>query len=318
MAALPWLARAKARLSLGSFPLGYISRELADLISLVVSQENSCRYCYGATRMFLLVLGRREQEIEQLERDLEVDDVSEADRRALEFARKLTRANPRVSAADWRRAAEGGRSREEMVEITVVATVICWLNCVSTLLALPPPDDSIRSWPRQALDGMRERLRRRPRFLLDAPLPADGTASTLLAALGRTPLATAIRQCVDDALSSSVLPPRIKLLLIATTARALGCRTCEREACQALSAVGVSQKDAERILAHLGAPGLDEREPRLLSLARNAALRTDAAAIQREVREATRDCSSPEVLEIVGTIALANLLGRLSAVVECC
>src|SRR5262249_7227335 len=118
MAPAPWLARAQARLNLDNLPVAFISIELADLIALVVGGANSCRCCYAITRAFLRVMGRRDEEIERLERGLDVENFSARDKLALELTRKLTRANPRVGASDWRALLDAGFSRDELGEIT--------------------------------------------------------------------------------------------------------------------------------------------------------------------------------------------------------
>ena len=49
----PWLARALVDLHPEFGLLVHLDLHLADLISLVVSQENSCRFCYAAQRALL-------------------------------------------------------------------------------------------------------------------------------------------------------------------------------------------------------------------------------------------------------------------------
>src|SRR5262245_54230470 len=98
LASVPWLVRANAQMiqeRVAFMPLG-----LWDLIALVVSQDNSCRYCYGVTRTVLKVLGYRDEQFDRIERDVHVAELSPSDRAALQFARKLTRANPRLTPAD--------------------------------------------------------------------------------------------------------------------------------------------------------------------------------------------------------------------------
>jgi AhpD family alkylhydroperoxidase len=319
LAPAPWLARAKARLNLDNLPIAFISVELADLIALVVSRENSCRFCYGITRAFLRVMGRRDEEIERLERGLEVESFSARDKLALELTRKLARANPRVGASDWRALLDAGFSRDELGEITAVASALCWLNRVSTLLALPPPspmEEPVQSWPQEFFGWWSTRLRSRARRPPAAPPSGPGFGSVLFTALGNTPLAGAIHQCVEEALASPILPLRTKLLTLGVSARALGCTTCERNASQALEALGVSGPETNQILTYLGAPGIDEREARLLAFARDAAFVSPAAAIQRQAQEVARHFSSVEMLEVVGIVALGNLLGRLSTFLE--
>jgi AhpD family alkylhydroperoxidase len=55
LAAVPWVVRGFARHNEKRF--AHMPARLWDLINLVVSQDNSCRYCYGATRAVLTIQG---------------------------------------------------------------------------------------------------------------------------------------------------------------------------------------------------------------------------------------------------------------------
>ena len=94
----PWLARTIGK-TYRSRQLVHTRPALADLIGLVVSQDNSCRFCYGLQRSLLRIQGFDDERIQRLE-DLSFtaeDDPRE--RLALDFARRVSRANPPPSAA---------------------------------------------------------------------------------------------------------------------------------------------------------------------------------------------------------------------------
>ena len=46
----------------------HVPLALWDLIGMIVSRDNSCRYCYGATRMMLKILGYGDHQIDRIER----------------------------------------------------------------------------------------------------------------------------------------------------------------------------------------------------------------------------------------------------------
>src|SRR5207249_3617500 len=98
VAPAPWLARAWAALVRN--PVAHLPPALCDLVALVVSQDNSCRYCFGAQRAVLRLLGYREAYIARLERDFLVAELSAADQAALDFARRVSRADPRPQPND--------------------------------------------------------------------------------------------------------------------------------------------------------------------------------------------------------------------------
>ena len=75
--------------------------DLSKLIGLVVAMDNSCRHCYGAFRSMLKIMGYSEGVVRKLEESLAVKEFPKKDRLALEFARKVSRAAPRPSAAEY-------------------------------------------------------------------------------------------------------------------------------------------------------------------------------------------------------------------------
>ena len=66
-ASCPWVARSIATFNEHRIGLVEIDFTLADLIGLVVAQDNSCRYCYATQRALLRVQGHSERRIRQIE-----------------------------------------------------------------------------------------------------------------------------------------------------------------------------------------------------------------------------------------------------------
>ena len=58
IACSPWVRRTY--LDLMRSPINTLTSAEVELAGLVTSQENACRYCYGANRAFMKVLGYRE------------------------------------------------------------------------------------------------------------------------------------------------------------------------------------------------------------------------------------------------------------------
>ena len=94
-AALPWLVRAMNEMTSGPFA-SLPFRDFA-FVALVVSRDNSCRYCYGAQRALMRILGYEGDAIDRIERD-ELVDSDPGSQLSLDFARKLSRGNPRPGA----------------------------------------------------------------------------------------------------------------------------------------------------------------------------------------------------------------------------
>src|SRR4051794_24019498 len=62
---VPWLARVSLEMML--VKPEFLHAEMIPLIFLVVSQDNSCRHCYGTFRALLQVMGFSAREIDGME-----------------------------------------------------------------------------------------------------------------------------------------------------------------------------------------------------------------------------------------------------------
>ncbi len=317
LASVPWVVRGFVRLNDQRF--AHMSPRLSGLINLVVSQDNSCRYCYGATRALLKIQGFGDAAVARLERDLHLADVTPAEGAALRFARTVSQANPRPTAGDLAALARAGFTRPAIAEIAYVASCAGFHNRVATCFALPP--EPFERWVDHPLARLvRPLLARRMRGARVAPVapPAnDGPCAAVVAALDDSPAAHALRQTIDEAIASPVLPPRSKLLVLAVVGRALDCHRAELEAREGLGAAGLSPADVDGILRNLGSPRLDAREAVLVPWARET-VRYRALAIGERTRELARHMPLDEVIEAVGIASLANTVARMSILVDAC
>ena len=71
-----------------------LSERLQRIGSMVTAQENSCRYCYGANRAYMKVLGYSESFIQQVERDVQTAELDDKERAYIAFCRSLARSRP--------------------------------------------------------------------------------------------------------------------------------------------------------------------------------------------------------------------------------
>lgn len=317
IASSPWLARA---LCVGK-PIAHAPLELCDLAMLVVSQDNSCRYCYGFQRAYLQLLGYTEPYIQKLERDLQVADLPRKDKLALEFVRKISRANPRPTPDEFQELVQAGHSPQIIAELAFMAAITCFHNRVCTMLAFSP-EESFEAMVHKPLFGLIRPLmawfmrpkQRRPAAPLDKN---DGPCAPVIAALYGSPSAAVLRSTIDEAFQSPVLPRRSKALMVAVIGKALGCSYCENEARRLLDLDGVTAADVDEVLANLASPKLDKREAALVPFARETA-RYQTAALQKRIHDLSRELSPEELVEAVGIASLANMVGRLSILLERC
>ena len=322
-----WLARAapcrwlvRAMRDAMTLPIAHAPLRLIDLVAIVVSQDNSCRYCYGVQRTIMGILGYRDDFIDRLLRDIHAADLSPAERAAIDFARRVSRANPLPGRADFDAVVRAGLRPIAVAEVAAAAAIHNFTNRVATLLALPP--ESLEEMARRPLFRllrplMAWQMRKRPKPPTPPPDPNEGPCARIVAALGEAPVAHVLRRTIDGALASEILPRRTKLLMLAVIGRATGCAYAEEEVRAPLANDGISADDLAEILTTLGSPRLDERERRLVPFARET-VRYQPAAIQARVREACRGFTHEEFLETVGVVALANQVCRLSVVLDAC
>src|SRR5262249_28424941 len=134
-APVPWLVRTMSEMT--SLPFAHLSLHDTSLIALVVSRDNSCRFCYGTQRAMMRILGHELDAIDRLERGALVDP-DPAGQLVLDFARKVSRGIPRPGASECAALEHTGRSREAVAEIAASAAFTVFANRASTLVALPP------------------------------------------------------------------------------------------------------------------------------------------------------------------------------------
>ena len=317
----PWLVRAQIRCHPFNLPLAHTDFAFSELVLLVVSQDNSCRYCYAAARSLLRILGHSDAEIRRLEDNLATAELSAERKLALDFARRISRANPIPSADQKRRLVEAGYDAGEIQELVFLVAINVFANRIATLPALPPQfmEQFDRRWyvrlARPLLGALlRFKIKRgKPEFL--TPEEMSGPYSYVVEALDGLPAARQQRAVLDEAWTSPILGRRAKGLIFAVVARTLGCARAEAEALRLLAEEGLSAEAAERILTHLGGPDLDPIEAAVVPFARETVW-YEPAQIQRRARGVRQHLTSEQFLELVGITALANTVCRFGVLTD--
>lgn len=319
----PWVVRSITEMSPFGAPLLHVDPVLGDLIGLVVSQDNSCRYCFGVQRLMLRVHGLPEARIRKLEQgflDAEIDPRAKS---ALDFARRLSRAAPLASASDTEELRAAGWSSEAIRELAFHTVFNVYMNRLMTIAAIPfaPVEGLADLWPiRFIAPVMRFRMRRRQnraraRAAELPPSPARGPWAYLVGALDGLPSARPLRETLDAALASPVLSKRAKALIFAVVALGLDGPLAAREAGELLAECGLTPERAEPILTHLGSPELDPIENALVPFARGT-IRGRPLQLQQRTRALLDALSPDQLVEAVGIAALANAVTRLGVVTE--
>ena len=315
-----WWPDAMVALDLVHTPLLHVSPNLAELVALVVSQESACRYCFNMTRGVLGILGFTEARIRRIEENLLDTEIDEAERTALQFARRVARSAPMVTAADAAPLRAAGWSDGGVRELAALAAVNVFFNRASTLPALPY-EDAARQFTRPAMRWFGRLLRpfvRARRTKNPVPLSAverEGPFAPLVNALDGLPIAPRLRATIDACLRRSSLGPRTTALIFAVVARGIGCALSEREACALLLADGMPADDLEPALAHLAAPSLGPLDRAAAALARDS-IWPQPAPLQRHARTVRPLFTHQQFVDLIGTAALANTCCRLAVAVD--
>ena len=315
----PWVMRADIDLSTSERV--HLGHELTGLVALVVSRDNSCRFCFAASRMLLRLMGMPEDRIGKLEEDLETAQLDTPVRLALELARRISRSNPLPSGADKKALLDAGYGEVAIKELAFIAAENVFHNRAATLPALPPqlPERLARSPFLGLLRPLLQRpLRRLQQKGQPEALPDElksGPYTYLVLALDGLPAARVLRKVLDEAWASPHLTPRTKALIFAVIARGLGCAHSEREAFRLLGDEGLNADQVEEILAHLGAPELDPIEALIVPYARET-IWYEPATVQRSGRRLQQELTTPQLLEVIGIASLANMVCRLAILLD--
>ena len=320
----PWLREACLRVT--TFRPTHLSQRLANIGMLVTSQENACRYCYGANRAYMKILGYSESFISQIERDAHVAELDDKERAFIAFCRNLARSRPRPARADRDALIAQGFAPLEVAEAAFLIALGCFYNRVSTLIACPSEQAFERlanGWVGRLIGlaaPVVRALTPKPKSTPGAGTTASVGASTgpfgaVVASLNGVPGADMLTNALDGALASTVLPHPVKALMFAVVGRTLGCARCEDGARQLLAADGIDASEVDSTLATLDSARLSAQHNRLLSWVRDT-VHYQTATIQNETRALASEIGQAAVLEAIGVAALANATVRLAMLQE--
>jgi AhpD family alkylhydroperoxidase len=318
-APVPWLAHALIDLHPEYGLLMHLDDTVADLVALVVSQENSCRFCYAAVRALLWAQGMSLARIQRIEQDLTRADLPRRTLAAIAFGRSQSRSGPPGARAAGEALRSSGFSTDEMKEIAYVVAHTDFVNRAHTIPAIPfrpferMPDRLHMRLLRPLLNRILRSHRSRGGATLLDRLPSYPYACLVRAYAG-SPIAPALGRTLEEMWASPHLTRRCKLLMFAVIARGLACEVCAQETRAALQDEGLKEAALTQILTHLDAPELDSLERLLVPFARDT-IWFEPAPMQRRARALHDRLSGPQLLEAIGVAALANGLCRMGAMV---
>jgi AhpD family alkylhydroperoxidase len=320
-ASVPWLARALVELHPEYGLLQRLDPGIADLVALIVSQENSCRFCYSAVRTLLWAQGMSKSRIDRIEQDLSRGDLPPRTRAAIAFGKAQSRSGPPAARAACEALRAAGIESEELKEIAYAVAVTDFNNRANTIPAIPtrPLERIPEQWHTRLMRPLIGRMlnsRRRMGGAATLERAPDHPYASLVMAYAGSPIAPALARTLEGMWASEHLTRRCKLLMLAVIARGLSCEHCPSYLEPALAAEGLEGPALEAILTHLAGPELADVERLLVPFARET-IWYEPARIQRRARSLCEQLSEPQFVEAIGVAALGNGLCRMGAILGC-
>ncbi len=318
-APVPWLARALVELHPEYGLLLRLDHDVVDLVELVVSQGNSCRFCYAAVRAMLWAQGMSRARIQRIEQDLTRADLPPRTLAAIAFGRSQSRSGPAGVRAAREALQHAGVGVDEMREIAYAVALTDFINRAYSIPAIPmrPVERMPDRLHIRLLRPLINRLLRRSRYP-GRPTPLEPMPSSpyarLVGAFAGSPIAPAMARTLEAMWASPHLTRRCKVLMLAVIARGLACEACAPEVREALQREGLTEATLTQVLTHLDAPELDPIERLLVPFARET-IWYEPAPMQRRTRALRERLSGPQLIEAIGVVSLANGLCRMGAMV---
>lgn len=119
------------------FYTGVLSRELKELVTIVVSQANSCRFCTQAHTLLLQSVGGTSEAVEAAASgDIDSLPVGEKEKGLLRLARKVTEGAYRVTDDDFAELKASGATDGEILELVFVASLFNAINRLADTFGL--------------------------------------------------------------------------------------------------------------------------------------------------------------------------------------
>lgn len=114
-----------------------LTRAQREMIAVVVSQTNNCRYCVTHHGEALLAHVHHQAILEGLKRDFASASITTKDKAMLQYAAKLTRSPGSVSESDVEEMRRAGFVDEEILRINLITSYFNFANRIVSGLGIP-------------------------------------------------------------------------------------------------------------------------------------------------------------------------------------
>lgn len=296
-----------------------IPGNLADIATLVCSQENACRFCYGIARAQMRFFGYSDKMISSIEQDMLMAELDKKDRAFIKFCRSLARSNPRPLKVEMDRLLEFGFTPLQATEAAFHVVRVCFTNRVTTFISSP-----LMLGFERLPDKFLGRLLRPliARFLSAGGYTGDGSFEVpespfahIIKPLAGLPTAASFLEGIEGAFASTVLSKDLKVLMFAVVARSLNCSSCGKACSNLAQDIGFTVEEYVNALSALKCTRLNDQEQLLLAWTRET-VHYQTEIMQLRIKELSNQVDSDRLLEAIGVAALANSIVRLGVLLE--
>ena len=127
-ASRPDILKATWELTRGILVNGKLPATIKQMIAMAISHQNDCRYCAITHTGVLEKLGVPEEVVRSCVEDPDLTEVPEPHRAILKFALKANRDPNSLTDEDFTTLSEKGLSREEIMEVIMMAGFTKFIN----------------------------------------------------------------------------------------------------------------------------------------------------------------------------------------------
>lgn len=302
------------------YKVQHFPSKLAYIAGLICAQENACRYCIGVSRAYLKSQGYNDSFIDMIERDRQLAELDEKERVFVQFCRSLSRSSPRPPKSLVTRLQRLGYSELAVKEMAWWIVANCFINRVSTFIAVPPMGDLERM--SQGMLGkvfrrvLKKRIETAQRTELASVAVGDGQSFVkMMDSLRGLPAVDYIGTALHGAMQSDVLSKELMILMFSVVAKTLQCEFCISESKEMALQMGFEEEEYERALLTLNSKVLSDQESEILKWTRET-IHFDTFAIQERIKQLSAKIDNVVLLEAIGLASLANAVVRLAILIN--
>lgn len=128
------------------FQKGGLSRAEREVLAVVVSQENGCRYCVLHHAAALEAWWKDRERVEQLQREPDTADLSPRESALVRYALAVTRTPGKVTEEDVSSLRSAGLSDEEILQANMIAAYFNFVNRIAEGLGVEAPPEEVEGY----------------------------------------------------------------------------------------------------------------------------------------------------------------------------